>query len=223
MWSWISSLSASTGSFCSGFGPCFQGLGSHSLYPVPTWYWTAGHFWEAQTGWGSQSWSPSPNRSLGCYGCVFGQLTKGDVWNISVVVSSLLGACQGWESTCGYNVSEGGELLLHPAWSSAALMRWGCSPGCSGVCCPSPGASRLSSWTKSRRKHRPYHWDTMRKGLLFELWLGEFVWCFKHCCSHTVYIISLFLSLHLIIVTNVSLNRIVRYPSLVDKHLCLNS
>lgn len=63
----------------------------------------------------------------------------------------------------------------------------------------------------------------MRKGLLFELWLGEFVWCFKHCCSHTVYIISLFLSLHLIIVTNVSLNRIVRYPSLVDKHLCLNS
>lgn len=38
---------------------------------------------------------------------VFRQLTKGGVWNISVVISSLLGACQDWESTCGYNVSEG--------------------------------------------------------------------------------------------------------------------
>lgn len=37
---------------------------------------------------------------------VFRQLTKGGVWNISVVISSLLGACQDWESTCGYNVSE---------------------------------------------------------------------------------------------------------------------
>lgn len=55
------------------------------------------------------------------------------MWNISVVVSSLLGAGQGWELTCGYSVSEGGELLLHPSWSSAALTRWGCSPGCSGV------------------------------------------------------------------------------------------
>lgn len=69
----------------------------------------------------------------------------------------------------------------------------------------------------------PYHSDTMRKGLLFELWLGEFVWFFKHCCSHNVYIILLFLILHLVIITNVSLNRIVRYPSLVDEHLCLNS